>query len=236
MLSELKRDLRAAANPEKAAFFPRFFKAGPGEYAEGDKFLGINVPAQRIIAKKYKDLSLPQVEELITSPWHEERLTGLFILIAAYKRGDDTAKKKIYSFYLAHTKNINNWDLVDTSAEHIVGAYLKNRPEKMEVLLGLANSKSLWEKRIAMLSTFRYIKQGEPGEALEIAEILLQDNHDLIQKAVGWMLREIGKRCDRQLLIEFLNEHYQAMPRTSLRYAIEHFSPELRQMYLSGKV
>ena len=236
MLQELKKELRAAVDPAKAAFFPRFFKAGPGQYAEGDKFLGVTVPNQRIIAKKYKDLSLSVIEELITSSWHEERLTGLLILVNRYKKADEVEKKTVYNFYLSHTKNINNWDLVDTSAEHIVGSFLQNRPEKMEVLTKLAHSSSLWERRISMLSTFHYIKQGNPGEAIEIAEILLQDTHDLIQKAVGWMLREIGKRCDQQLLIEFLNEHYLSMPRTALRYAIEHFSEETRQKYLNGKI
>jgi len=236
VLQELKKELRAAVDPAKAAFFPRFFKAGPGQYAEGDKFLGVTVPNQRIIAKKYKDLSLSVIEELITSSWHEERLTGLLILVNRYKKADEVEKKTVYNFYLSHTKNINNWDLVDTSAEHIVGSFLQNRPEKMEVLTKLAHSSSLWERRISMLSTFHYIKQGNPGEAIEIAEILLQDTHDLIQKAVGWMLREIGKRCDQQLLIEFLNEHYLSMPRTALRYAIEHFSEETRQKYLNGKI
>ncbi len=236
MLSNLKRDLRAAANPEKAAFFPRFFKAGPGEYAEGDKFLGVTVPMQRLIAKKYKDLRLDDVEKLIMSPWHEERLTGLFILVAAYKRGEPANKKEIYDFYLTHTTHINNWDLVDSSAEFIVGPYLNDRPDKMKVLIGLARSSSLWERRIAMLSTFNYIKQGRPDEALIIAEALLQDKHDLIQKAVGWMLREVGKRCDRELLIDFLARHYKSMPRTTLRYAIEHFDAPKRLSYLKGEI
>lgn len=236
MIEDLKKELRAAVNPEKAVFLPQFFKAGPGEYAEGDKFLGVTVPAQRIIAKKYKDLPLKDLEKLLTSEWHEERLTSLLILVGRYKKSSEAEQKEIYDFYLNHTKNINNWDLVDTSAEYIVGPYLQDRPEKMGVLTKLAHSKDLWERRIAMLSTFDYIKKGNPVEALEIAEILLYDKHDLIQKAVGWMLREIGKRCDIQLLIEFLNEHYQTMPRTSLRYAIEHFSPETRQKYLKGEI
>jgi 3-methyladenine DNA glycosylase AlkD len=236
MLDNLKNDLRAVTDPEKAAFLPRFFKTGAGQYGEGDKFLGITVPAQRVIAKKYGELPLADIEKLIQSEWHEERLTGLIILVNAYKKADVPTQKEIYDFYLSHTKNINNWDLVDSSAEFIVGPYLENRPEKMKVLTNLANSSDLWEKRIAMISTFDYIKKGNPTEALEIAEILLQDKHDLIQKAVGWMLREIGKRCDQQLLIEFLNIHYKTMPRTSLRYAIEHFSPETRTKYLKGEI
>jgi len=240
MLSELRAELRAHVDPEKAAFFPRFFKSGPGQYGEGDKFLGLTVPVQRIIAKKHKDLPMADIGKLITSEWHEERLTALLILVDQYQKAtqknDGEMQKQIYDFYLAHTANINNWDLVDTSADKIVGPYLHHRPEKGAILTGLARSTSLWERRIAMLSTFHYIRAGEPGEALEIAEILLNDTHDLIQKAVGWMLREVGKRCDRQLLVAFLNEHYQTMPRTALRYAIEHLSPETRQLYLKGEI
>ena len=236
MLNELRAELHGLSNPEKAEFFPRFFKAGPGEYAEGDMFLGVTVPAQRSLVKKYAGMQLNDIEHLITSKWHEERLTGLLLLVAAYKKGDPNTQKEIYDFYLSHTANINNWDLVDSSALYIVGPYLEGRPEKMQVLIKLARSKSLWERRIAMISTFHYIRKNEQGEALQIAEILLQDKHDLIQKAVGWMLREIGKRCDIELLIEFLNEHYKTMPRTSLRYAIEHFSPATRQKYLKGDI
>lgn len=235
-LENLRAELRAAANPEKAAFFPRFFKAGPGQYAEGDQFLGVTVPEQRKLARKYRDLWLGDIEKLITSPWHEERLTGLLILVDAYQRGGEKVRQDIYNFYITHTKQVNNWDLVDSSAEHIVGPQLKDSPYKMKVLTTLAHSDNLWERRIAMLSTFHYIKQGSPGEALEIAEILLQDKHDLIQKAVGWMLREIGKRCDHQLLIDWLGPRYKTMPRTSLRYAIEHFNNETRQKYLKGEI
>lgn len=234
-LSKLRNELRAAADPEKAAFFPRFFKAGPGGYAEGDKFLGVTVPNQRTIAKKYKDLPLKDIEKLVMSQWHEERLTGLLILVAAYKRGDQTTKQEIYDFYLAHTANVNNWDLVDSSAEHIVGPYLDKRPEKMKTLMSLAKSDLLWERRIAMLSTFHYIKQGRPDEALRIAELLLNDKHDLIHKAVGWMLREVGQKCGEDILKGFLAEHYKVMPRTSLRYAIEKFPSDARAKYLEGK-
>lgn len=231
-LENLKKQLRTAANPEKAVFFPRYFKAGPGEYAEGDQFLGVTVPQQRIIAKQFKDLPLTEVEQLIMSPWHEERLTGVFILVGQYQKADEVNKKLIYDFYLAHTKNINNWDLVDSSAGYIVGPWLENRPAKMKVLMKLADSQLLWDRRIAMLATFYYIMQGKADEALIIAEQLLYDNHDLIQKAVGWMLREIGKRVDVALLINFLDKHAATMPRTTLRYAIEHFTPEVRQRYL----
>ena len=219
-------------DPEKAAFSPRFFKAGPGEYAEGDKFLGVNVPSTRVVAKQHKDLPLSEIEELLSSEWHEERLCVLFILVGQYARGSEVNKKAVYDFYLAHTKFINNWDLVDSSAEFIVGPYLENRPEKMEVLSKLAASESLWERRIAMLATFDYIKKGRAHEALAIAEQLLYDKHDLIQKAVGWMLREVGKRVARELLELFLDEHAAAMPRTTLRYAIEHFSPARKLHYM----
>lgn len=235
MLDDLRTELRAAADPEKAAFFPRFFKAGPGQYAEGDQFLGVTVPEQRKIAKKYKDLWLGDIEKLIQSPWHEERLTGLLILVSAYQRGSDRARQEIYDFYVTHTDRVNNWDLVDSSAEHIVGPQLQNSSYKMKVLRTLAQSHSLWERRIAMLSTFHYIKQGRADEALEVAEILLQDQHDLIQKAVGWMLREIGKRVDLRLLEAFLDEHAAVMPRTMLRYAIEHFDTLKRQRYMQMK-
>jgi len=234
MNEQLKKDLRAAADPVKAAFFPRFFKAGPGQYAEGDKFLGVTVPAQRQIAKKYYDTTLSELDILLKSEWHEERLTALFILVSKYQKGSAQEQKEIYKFYLSHTKNINNWDLVDSSSAYIVGPYLDGRPEKMEVLTELAHSKMLWEKRIAMLATFYYInKCKRADEALVIADILLNDPHDLIQKAVGWMLREIGKRVDRQVLVDYLNKHHKTMPRTTLRYAIEHFDAKTRQRYLA---
>jgi 3-methyladenine DNA glycosylase AlkD len=231
-LAELKKQLQATADPEKAAFFPRFFKSGPGEYGEGDKFLGITVPKQRAIAKQFKDLSITQTEKLVMSPWHEERLTGLFILVSQYQRGDEVSKKETYDFYMNHTEWVNNWDLVDSSAPYIVGPQLQNQPDKIKVLEKLARSKLIWDRRIAMLATFHYIRQGNPAEALTVAEILLHDPHDLIQKAVGWMLREIGKRCDTQIEKAFLDAHYKTMPRTTLRYAIEHFDDSMRAHYL----
>ncbi|HEY1064019.1 MAG TPA: DNA alkylation repair protein [Candidatus Saccharimonadales bacterium] len=227
-----KTALRQAANPEKAVFFPRFFKAGPGEYAEGDQFLGVTVPHVRLVAKRYADLSLTEIELLLTSKWHEERLLALIILVQQTKKANESTRQQIFEFYLAHTAYINNWDLVDTSAGYVVGVWLDGRPEKMSVLKHLAQSESLWERRIAMIATFAYIKQGRADEALIIAEILLYDKHDLIQKAVGWMLREIGKRVDGVLLTEFLDMYAATMPRTSLRYAIEHFTPETRRHYL----
>ena len=231
-VARLKTELRNVVDPEKATFLPRFFKAGPGEYAEGDKFLGVTVPQQRVIAKQYADLDLTELEELLTSEWHEERLTALLILVAQYKRVDETHKKVIHEYYLAHTKYINNWDLVDSSAEYVVGSYLEGSPEKMAALKRLANSKWLWERRIAMVATYHFIKQGKADEVLVIAEQLLYDKHDLIQKAVGWMLREMGKRVDQVLLVQFLDTHAATMPRTTLRYALEHFTSERRVHYL----
>lgn len=236
MLHELKAELRGQANPEKAAFFPRFFKAGPGEYAEGDKFLGVTVPLQRKIARKYRDLWLGDIERLLASPWHEERLTGLFILVDAYKRGNEHDRQDIYTFYVTHTECINNWDLVDSSAPYIVGPHLQDSPYKLKVLTKLAQSDSLWERRIAMLSTFHYIRQGQPGEALAIAEILLHDTHDLIHKAVGWMLREVGEKCGNETEKAYLRARYKTMPRTMLRYAIEKFPPDVRKQYLKGEI
>ncbi|MBI2285323.1 DNA alkylation repair protein [Candidatus Saccharibacteria bacterium] len=230
--SDVSRALRQVATPKKAKASAWFFKSGPGQYAEGDKFLGVTVPEQRTIAKKFQSLLLKDVEKLVMSPWHEERLTGLIILVGQYKRADESGQKEIYDFYLSHTKYINNWDLVDLSAEHIVGPWLDGRSEKMAVLRKLAGSDWLWDRRIAMLATFDYIKRNKADEALQIAEQLLPDKHDLIQKAVGWMLREIGKKVNRQILINFLDKHAATMPRTSLRYAIEHFDPELKMHYM----
>ena len=228
--------LRAVATQERAKANAWFFKTGPGQYGEGDQFLGITVPQQRAIAKKYyKTLSLNSVEQLLHSPWHEERLTAVFMLVLIFQKGDEFKKDQIANLYLANTRNINNWDLVDSSASYILGPFLENNPYKMKLLTKLARSKLIWERRIAMLATLYYIMQGSASEAFAIIEILKNDQHDLIQKAVGWMLREIGKRVDRQLLVAFLNENTATMPRTSLRYAIEHFSSTERAVFM-GKV
>lgn len=224
--------LRGLATPQKAKSSSWFFKSGSGQYGEGDKFLGVTVPEQRKIARQFKVLPLSEVEKLVTSPWHEERLTGLFILVGLFKKSDEADRKAIYDFYLAHSQNVNNWDLVDSSAEFVVGAWLDDKPEKMKVLLKLAGSDLLWERRIAMISTFNFIKQGSAEETLAVAERLINDKHDLIQKAVGWMLREMGKKVDRNYLIKFLDKHAATMPRTALRYAIEHFSSEEKAHYM----
>ncbi len=236
MLRDLKEGLRKLASPEKAKASAWFFKTGPGQYGEGDQFIGVTVPEQRQVAKKFKDLPLTDVEQLLKSPIHEERLVAIIILVDQFQKADENlpagrlAQKEIYDFYLANTDRINNWDLVDASAEYIVGAYLLDKPR--EILYKLAKSENLWERRIAMVATFEFIKNGDSSDALKIAQLLLTDKHDLIQKAVGWMLREVGKRCSEKDLTDFLDKHARAVPRTTLRYAIERFSEEKRQKYL----
>lgn len=221
----IKKDIQKLANPEKAEILQRFFKTGPGQYGEGDIFLGITVPEQRKVAKKYSDLRLDELQELLNSKIHEHRLVAILILNEQFKNN----KKQIFDFYLKNTKNINNWDLVDLSAHKIIGEYLIDKDRK--TLYKLANSKNLWEKRISIISTFAYIKNKEFGDALKIAEILLHDKHDLIHKAVGWVLREIGKK-DQKVEEEFLKKHYKQMPRTMLRYSIEKFKEEKRKFYM----
>lgn len=230
----LKRELRKNASKEKAEILSRFFKTGPGQYGEGDKFLGITVPKQRVIVKQFSDLNLHDLQNLINGVYHEERLTALLILVLKFSRVDKKEQEKIYKFYLKNTKKINNWDLVDLTAEKIVGPYLEGKDKS--ILLKLARSKNLWERRIAILSTFHYIKKGKSELTLQIAEILLNDEHDLIHKAVGWMLREVGKRCGEKDEEEFLKKYYKKMPRTMLRYAIERFVEKKRLKYLKNKI
>lgn len=230
--TDVSNVLRRLGTPAKAKTSAWFFKSGPGQYAEGDQFLGVSVPDQRKIAKQFKDLPLAEIEKLILSPWHEERLSGLFILVDRFRGAPQKEKKTIYDFYIANTKNINNWDLVDCSAEYIVGSWLDGRPEKMKVLLKLTDSKLLWERRIAMIATFNFIKKGRAKAAITVAEALVHDKHDLIQKAVGWMLRELGKKVSRRELVDFLDKHAATMPRTALRYAIEHFDPQQKAYYM----
>lgn len=233
MIEEVQHELRNYINPEKAAFYPRFFKSGPGEYGEGDKFLGVTVPNTRVVAKKYQDLSIQVTEELLMSEWHEDRLLALIIIVNQFKKADEAKQKDLYEFYLAHMDQINNWDLVDTSARDVVGGYLYQHQGLLPVLNTLAESSTLWERRIAMIATFYFLTKSEPDVTIKIATKLLHDKEDLMHKAVGWMLREMGKRCDRQLLVEFLEQHAAAMPRTTLRYAIEHFDPNTRRQYLA---
>jgi 3-methyladenine DNA glycosylase AlkD len=232
-LTDLKRELKQLGNPEKKVILQRFFKTGPGEYAAGDIFLGITVPEQRKVVRKYHELGLADLKKLLTAPYHEFRLVALLILIHQFRRQDPAGQKQIHELYLAHTAYINNWDLVDLSAEHLVGAYLAER--SLMPLKKLARSQLLWERRIAIIATFHFIKQGDAEPTLQIAALLLDDEHDLIHKAVGWMLREVGKRCSQAEEERFLEQYAATMPRTMLRYAIERFSPEKRRRYLQMK-
>ncbi len=226
----VKKELANYASKEKADFFPYFFKTGKGQYGEGDMFIGVTVPDQRKVAKEFLGLSLEEIEKLLNSPVHEHRLTSLIILVEQFKKGDEKQKEKIFKFYLRHTSRINNWDLVDASCRDIVGEHLQNKDRK--ILYKLAKSKNLWERRIAMVSTWAYIRMNDLNDTFAIAESLLNDKHDLMHKAVGWMLREAGKR-DENALHGFLKKHIHQMPRTALRYSIEKFSPSVRKMYLS---
>ena len=229
MLKQLRNEMDGIANPEKAKILSRFFKTGKGEYGEGDVFLGIVVPEQRKIARKYKQMPMEDIRELIRSKIHEHRLTALFILIYQYGKGND--KDKIFNFYLDNIKYVNSWDLVDLSAPNIVGDYIVSHPEKKCTIYSLVKSKNLWERRVSVLSTFAFIKRNDFSDALKIAEFLLGDEHDLIHKAVGWMLREVGKR-DQKIEEKFLDKFYKIMPRTMLRYAIERFDEKKRKMYM----
>jgi len=230
MSNKLYNKIKELADSKKVQVLQGFFKTGPGEYGAGDKFLGVTVPQIRIVAQEFKDLEIKELTESIESAWHEERLCALIILTLQFKNADEAKRKIIFNFYLKNTKNINNWDLVDLTADRIAGAYLEDKDKS--ILTKLAKSENLWERRIAMLSTFHYIKNGQPNDAIKIAEILLLDKHDLIHKAVGWMLREIGKRCSVKVLYNFLDKHYHEMPRTMLRYAIERLPEEKRRYYL----
>jgi 3-methyladenine DNA glycosylase AlkD len=232
-VAAIEKELRGLGDPEAAAFLARFFKTGPGEYGEGDRFLGIRVPVLRKLARKHQSLRLSDCRALLVSPYHEARLLALLILVRAYDRGDEERRDAIYRLYLDHLAYVNNWDLVDCSAEHIVGRHLERRDKA--TLYDLARSSSLWERRIAIMATFRYVKAGSFEETLRIADMLLLDPHDLIHKAVGWMLREVGKR-DRAVAEAFLRPRYRRMPRTMLRYAIERYPEELRKRYLRGEV
>ncbi|MGK7924392.1 MAG: DNA alkylation repair protein [Spirulina sp.] len=232
MLIALETELKQLANSQKAKELSRFFKTGKGEYGEGDVFLGIRVPQQRKVAKKYKNLSLAEIETLLQSDIHEYRFTALVILCDRFSRGDRETQQDIFQFYLAHSDRINNWDLVDTSVHKIVGAFLYGK--ECSVLYDLARSPNLWQQRMAIIATYYFIKRDRFTETLEIAKILLNHPHDLIHKAVGWMLREVGKR-DTTTEKEFLEEYAAQMPRTMLRYAIEKFTPEERKRFLSQR-
>jgi len=233
-LGDIQTVVRGGANAKKAQGLMRYFKVGKGQYGQGDKFLGVDVPTLRVIARRYQDLGLPATERLLHSQFHEERELALMIMVLKSKQADRALREKLYSLYLASTKYINNWDLVDGSAEYIVGKYLEDKPKAP--LSTLARSQSLWERRIAIVATYWYIKRGKSQETLRIGEILLSDPHDLIHKAVGWMLREVGKRCSMGAEEAFLKNNYRHMPRTMLRYAIERFPQEKRIAYLHGTI
>jgi 3-methyladenine DNA glycosylase AlkD len=224
--SDVKKELQKYANPKQAKLLQGYFKTGKGQYGEGDIFLGLKVPQQRKVAAKF-DLSLVEIGKLLNSKIHEHRLVALFILIKKYQKTDE--KKKIFDFYLKHTKYVNNWDLVDLSAPKIVGDYLLDKSRS--ILYKLAKSKNLWERRISALATAAFIDNNDFDDALKIAEILLSDKHDLIHKAVGWMLREVGKR-NRKTLEMFLNKYCRKMPRTMLRYSIERLDKKKKEFYM----
>jgi 3-methyladenine DNA glycosylase AlkD len=232
-IQQIKKRLKQLANKEKAEILQRFFKTGPGEYGEGDVFIGVKVPDLRKVAKDFRDIAIKDVIILLESAIHEERLLALLILVSKYVKGNETAKKEIYKLYLNKTKYINNWDLVDVTAQHIVGDYLMDKNKAP--LYSLVRSEDLWERRIAIMATFYFIRNERYEDTLKIAKILLSDKEDLIHKAVGWMLREIGKK---NMVAEeaFLKQHYKKMPRTMLRYAIEKFPELKRQQYLKGKI
>ena len=229
MLNNIRQALSKHASSEKAEILARFFKTGKGEYAEGDIFLGINVPEQRKIAKKYYDATPWVLHKLLGSRIHEHRLVSLLILIEKYKKADDAGKKEFADFYLSHMSQINNWDLVDISAGHILGDYLLDKDKT--ILFKLAESDNIWERRIAIMSTLAFIKKNGFEDTLKIARILLNDSHDLIHKAVGWMLREVGKR-NPAVEESFLNIHSKEMPRTMLRYAIERLNEKKKRYYM----
>lgn len=231
----IQEELASYASEEKALFFPKFFKTGKGEYAEGDRFIGVTVPNQRIVAKKYYSIiSLNEIAELLHSQIHEYRLTALIMLVYKFdKLKSESERKDIFDLYISNTEHINNWDLVDLSAPKILGAYLFDKDRLL--LYDFAKSNHLWKQRIAIVSTYYFIKRNQFEDTLRISEILLNHKHDLIHKAVGWMLREVGK-MNLEVEISFLNFYYKQMPRTMLRYAIEKFDEDLRQKYLKGEI
>lgn len=235
LTEQIIESLKDKANPEKVDFFPRFFKTRPGEYGEGDMFLGVKVPDQRKIAKEfYREISMDDLSELIQNPYHEVRMTGLIALVYRYEKAkSEEERKELSDFYLHHLDWVNNWDLVDTSCPRILGHYYWKKEK--DLFYHLAGSHDLWRQRIAMISSLFWIKKGEFKDALEIAEMLKDHPHDLIHKAVGWMLREIGNE-DIATELNFLKKHYQSMPRTALRYAIEKFPEDMRQDFLKDRI
>lgn len=232
-VENIRREMGKLGDSQKATFLQRFFKTAPGEYGAGDLFRGIRVPVLRKLSREYQSITLPEAEQLLNSPFHEDRLLALLILVRLFSGGDGPTRSQIYETYLRHTKFINNWDLVDVSANHIIGAHLSDKSR--EPLYRLAASSDLWERRMAMMATFNFIKRGEFDDTLGVRRMLLNDSEDLIHKAVGWMLREVGKR-DQKTEVRFLRVHYKQMPRVMLRYAVEKFPEAERKRYLEGEL
>lgn len=228
---QAKAKLKSLASSEIAASSARYFKTGPGDYAEGDTFIGVRVPILRKVAREFDKLPIKELEILLHSLVHEERMLAVLILVLSVKKCDEAYRKVVYDFYLGNTQHVNNWDLVDTSAPAIVGGYLRDKPRKP--LVRLAKSSILWERRIGIVATQHFIRLGEFNDTLEISRLLLADRHDLIHKASGWMLREVGDQKE-DVLVSFLDQHAPMMPRTMLRYAIEHLPPAKRKTYLEA--
>jgi 3-methyladenine DNA glycosylase AlkD len=222
-------------NEERAVHALRFFKTGKGQYGEGDQFLGATVPSTRLVCKEFKDLPLPEIQKLLDSPIHDHRLGAVILLVNQYKKADEPTRDKIFELYLknVYKGRVNNWDIVDSSAAFIIGPHEEQTDRKL--LFKLAKSKDLWQRRTGILSAFWYVRRNNPGTTLELAELLLHDKEDLIQKAVGWQLREVGKKSGHDVLEAFLDKHAATMPRTALRYAIEHLPPAKRAHYLQQK-
>ncbi|MCD6115928.1 DNA alkylation repair protein [bacterium] len=235
IISSVKKELKEKADAEKAQHLQKFFKAVPGGYGEGDKFIGVVVPDQRKIAKRYyKDCTLQEAEQLLNTEIHEYRLTSLFILIYKFEKlKEEEKRREIVHLYVNNMVRVNNWDLVDLSSYKILGPFLEDKDKSL--LYELTDSGDLWKQRIAVITTFHFIRNGQYSDTLKIAEILLNHKHDLIHKAVGWMLREVGKR-DFETEYDFLRKHYNSMPRTMLRYAIEKFDEKLRKQFLYGEI
>lgn len=224
--------IRNLADPVKAKLAQRFFRTGKGEYGEGDRFLGLTMPQIRTVARQFRAMDVREVRKLLVSPWHEDRMTALVLLVDIFRRGDAKSTRQVFDFYLANTRYINNWDLVDVSAPTIVGKYLKDNDRA--VLYRLAKSKNLWERRIAIVGTMSLIRLDDWRDTLKLSKLLLRDEHDLMHKAVGWMLREVGRR-DKDVLRKFLDKHAHEMPRTALRYALEHFQAKEKRHYMQAK-
>ena len=225
----ITQELQSLSNAEKREIFPKFFKAGKGQYGEGDRFLGVTVPNIRTIAKRHKEISLEEIRELLESEWHEVRLCALIIMVETSKKKDETLRQKLFDLYLSQTNHINNWVLVDLSCHHIVGEYLLDKSR--DILYQLAQNRLLWDNRIAIVSTYAFIRKGQLEDTYALSELMMHHPHDLMHKAIGWMLREAGKR-DSDRLYDYIMSHRADMPRTMLRYAIEKFSPIERSILM----